>query len=165
MKRAWNMRADMEWEQSEKSKQLKKKVKAENRKKDCLDKITKELEMDFAKSGGDFSIRNEDIQHQFTSVVFKKGCKICGDTKNVKENSYCGLKTCNDCSDDGIYCKICSWVHDNYDNCGNDCYGDYLIVPNRKPSRDYYNLENKPICRCCHGETPKENQRLGFFAK
>lgn len=155
---------DEEKELFEKVKEEKRKAKEIERKANCLKKITTELREKFAKEGSCFSIYQEDIQHQFHSINFKRGCKICGDTNNVEEQT-CGLRTCNDCKG----CVICNWIDENYDGCAgiedNDCYGCCLIVPDRKPSHDYYNLENEPICHYCNQDLPKKLRRLGFSKK
>ena len=150
-----------EIEEKRKAKEEKRKAKVLKRKADCLEKITAELRDKFKKQESHFSIYHDDIQHQFESVIFKKGCKICGDTKNVKEQD-CGIKTCNDCSG----CAICDWVEKNYKPCAgvdsDECHPCCLIIPDRKPTQDYYNLENEPICHACNLDLPESERRLGF---
>ena len=147
--------------------QEKEKAQEIKRKKDCFKKIQAELTTRFSKES-DFDIYQSTDHHQFQSVTFSEGCKICGDTKQVEAKPYCGLETCPDCRGDrSSGCIVCDWIQGNYEPCAGvdgdyDCYPRSRIVPDRKPSEDYYNAHNQPICHYCNDDIPKSKRRLGY---
>ena len=136
--------------------------KESNRKIAWFQKIKKELGTIF---GNEFSLYHTgDIQHQFQSIKFKKGCKTCGDSQNVETRS-CGIYACKDCRIDDE-CIICNWLNNCYSICqglnGNgECYGRNYIAPGRELTKDYH-FNNKPICSSCNFDLPKNEQTLGF---